>query len=264
MPTSFAAALVVALVMVPGILGDRIFRVLVGVDWREREWRGAARVVGFSAVGLALYSIAAQAFGLPPARHVFPEAYLASARNPNEINMLFLSYAGHLVGGALAGIGGCWASKVLAKLSSSSAYPGAWDDLVRVYAPDHWVVVGLTSGDVYAGKLKTADVAVSTAERDIVLEEPAQYDTKTGRYCATPYQFQFIQASTIFSISVVHEPRLESRVVAVGDYLFQEREDAHSRAANAPAKTVPALSSAAEAVSSASGNKGGMAPERSD
>jgi hypothetical protein len=42
------------------------------------------------------------------------------------------------------------------------------------------VVISLTNGDAYAGKLKVADSGVATPDRDLILEEPARYDELSG------------------------------------------------------------------------------------
>lgn len=93
------------------------------------------------------------------------------------------------------------------------------------YAPDHWVVVSLHSGGVYAGKLSNADTSVAIGDRDLVLEEPALYDEASGRYLATPYQHLFLPAAAVYSIAAVYEPKLDLRVTEIGEPIFQEARD---------------------------------------
>ena len=89
----------------------------------------------------------------------------------------------------------------------------------RSYAPKHWVVVGLTNGEVYAGKLKNSDVAVAMEDRDLVLEEPCAYNAKSNQYIAVSYQHLFVPAATWFSIAVIYDPK-DNRMVPVGESLF--------------------------------------------
>ncbi len=90
---------------------------------------------------------------------------------------------------------------------------------------DHWIVLSLSSGDVYAGKLKTADMSVAADERDMVIEEPCQFMEETGQYHALNYQYLFVPSKEIFSIAVVHNPQLDIRAIPVGESLFSEVEN---------------------------------------
>ena len=124
-----------------------------------------------------------------------------------------------MLGSVIAAALAICAAKVLARFSSRSPYPGAWDDFARLYAPKRWVVVGLTNGRVYAGKLKSSDVAVAMEDRDLVLEEPCAYNAKSKQYIAVSYQHLFIPAATWFSIAAVSDPE-DDRTVPVGESLF--------------------------------------------
>jgi hypothetical protein len=48
MPTSVSAVLVPLIAVFPGLIGNWVYQNLVGVDWREREWRSVLRMLGFS------------------------------------------------------------------------------------------------------------------------------------------------------------------------------------------------------------------------
>ena len=220
MPTTAASLVVLVVGVFPGLLGDRIFRSIVGIDWREPEWRAILRILGFSVIGLALYTILAKVVGLPAPLHAFPSTYEAIQPNVNSAAEIAFPFFGHLVGGAISGSLGAIGANLLARFYSTSAYPSAWDDFVRTYTPDHWVVVSLDNGEVYAGKLKNADVAVAGGDRDLVLEEPALYNATTMKYVSSAYQYMFIRAETLYSISAVYEPALDTRVARVGDPLF--------------------------------------------
>lgn len=221
MPDSIASVLIIVIAIFPGLIGDRIYRSLVGVDWREKEWQGVLRLLGFSVVGITIYALIARIIGLPAPVHIFPATYTTITPETYDISKIFIPYSGHLCGGALAGVLGAWGAKFLAKISSSSAFPSAWDTFIRKYVPNHWVVLGLENGEIYAGKLKIADVASTSEERDLVLEEPALYDFDSRKYISTPYQYMFIKSKALYSITAVHDPRIDNRVVPIGNTLFQ-------------------------------------------
>ncbi|MDP9350525.1 MAG: hypothetical protein M3P51_03140 [Chloroflexota bacterium] len=214
--------MLIALIAVfPGLIGDRVYRSIVGADWREKDWQAILRLMGFSVVGAALYSVAAHAWGWPAPVHLVPATYTTIDPQGADLLAIFLPYVGHLAGGLLAGSLGAVGARVLAFLAASSVHLSAWDDFTKVYAPRRWVVVSLESGEVYAGKLKAADTSVAAAERDLVLEEPALYQEDSGQYISTPYQYLFVAATTVYSIAAVYEPTKDSRVVPVGEPIFQ-------------------------------------------
>jgi hypothetical protein len=146
-------------------------------------------------------------------------------QHPDDFTyVLIYPFVGHLVGGTITGLFAAGVVKLLALVTPWSVYPGAWDDFVRVHAPDHWVVVGLQDGEVYAGKLKNADISVAGGDRDIVLEEPARYDAESGSYISTPYQHLFVRADNLYSIASYFEPG-DKRTLAPGHTLFTETLD---------------------------------------
>lgn len=225
MPTTFASALVLVIAVFPGMLGDKIYRTVIGVDWRQRIWEGLARTVGFSVVGVTIYALVASAVGWPPPLHVLPSVYTKIGTDGASLNELFLTYVGHLGGGLAAGAVGAAGARLLGVLSARTAHPGAWDEFIRRCVPGRWIVVSLRTGDAYAGRLRYADCSVASGERDIILEEPALFDEDARVYRTSTYQSLFISAGDVFSIGAISEPDLDSRVVAPGGLLFQEGND---------------------------------------
>jgi hypothetical protein len=219
MPTSATAVLIALVALFPGLIGNTVYRRLLGVDWREKEWQSILRLLGFSVFGVVIYAIAGAGLGLLPPAHLFPEAYKNLKPSWVDLRVVIFPYVGHVLGGLVAGVLGAWGMKLLAKISSSTAYPSAWDDFVRSYTPKHWVVVSFTNGDVYAGKVKNADVAVSSDDRDLVLEEPCIFDEKTSNYRAVNYQYLFVRADKVFSIAAIHNAD-DKRILPVGETLF--------------------------------------------
>jgi hypothetical protein len=252
MTDNLLGALVLLLAIFPGVLGGRIYHLLVGVDWREKEWQSALRLLGFSIFGATLYSVFASWVHLLPPTHLFPATYITVAADPRLIaRLVFLPYTGHLIGGTLAGLGAALATRALARFSSGSAHPCAWDDFIRRYAPGHWVTVGLTNGEAYAGKLLYADVGVASGERDLVLGEPAVYEPGSGNYIATSHQHLFITAANLSSIATYYDPAMDNRTVQPSQLLFtgEANEQKHT-----------AVTGAAE---SGSRGEGGLPPHHS-
>lgn len=232
MPENLLGLMVLLLTILPGLLGERIYRSLVGVDWREKDWRTVLRLLGLSVSGVTMYALAAAPAHLPPPTHLFPSTYIAAASAPNALAWsVFLPYAGHLLGGTVAGAIAALGSRFLGRFSSKSVHPSAWDDFIRRSAPGHWVTVGLTNGEVYAGRVGFADVGVASAERDLILEEPALYSSETGEYTATSHQHLFISAANLASIATYYEPNKDSRTVPPGEFLFPTRKDEEDRTA---------------------------------
>lgn len=239
MPTSVTAVLVALIAVFPGLIGNWVYQNLVGVDWREKEWRSILRMLGFSIIGAVLYSVLAGAFGWPPAVHLFPSAYPKLAPTSDQINAIFIPYAGHLVGGFVAGILAAWGAKVIARLSAASAFPGAWDDFIRTCTAHHWVVVALSNNEVYAGKLRSADLGVASTERELILEEPCLFEESSGYYRALGHQYLFIPAGALHSIAAVYEPQLDERTVGVGNTLFEKGEVDEHQEGPGPSTTAP-------------------------
>jgi hypothetical protein len=104
MPTTLASVLVAVIAVFPGLIGDRIYRMIVGVDWREKDWQAVLRLLGFSVVGVALYSLFASWCGLAPPIHLIPATYAKLDPGGSSLNRILSIYLGHVVGGALAGL----------------------------------------------------------------------------------------------------------------------------------------------------------------
>lgn len=220
MPADLSALLIAIIAIFPGSIGNKIFGNLVGTDWKEKEYQSILRLLGFSVVGVMIYSLVGNIFGWQPPTHLFPSTY--GNLTPNTFNKtIVIPYIGHLICGSIAGIFGVLGAKSLAYFSGSSAHPGAWDDFIRKYVPNHWVVISLKNGEIYAGIVKHAAISAAQKERDIVVEEPCRFDTKTSNYVAVNYQQMFIPAEILYSIAVI--PNIEDkRILPVGKNLFAE------------------------------------------
>jgi len=227
LPTSIAALLIILIAVFPGLIGNRIYRIIIGVDWREKEIGLILRLMAFSVMGLVLYYVCSIFFNLPPPLHLFPDTYSTLTYNSikygtRNINDIFIPYIGHIIGGTLAGFIGAYGNKLLARFASISAYPAAWDEFARKCIVGRWVVIGLNSGEIYAGKIKHIDISIASTDRDIILEEPCQFDETKNQYIANSYQYMFIPASNICSIAALHDPSKEGRSIPIGTNLFSQ------------------------------------------
>jgi hypothetical protein len=220
---------VLALALLPGALGEWFYRLFVGVRWGESQWTFALRLLGFSIIGLVVYSLFGLA-GAPDPAYVFPILFNTPPATPliqlvPSMQPIAFGYFGHCVSGAAVGAG---AALIVRRFSSG--YPCAWDIFVRECTPEHMVAVTLENKDTYVGFVRACDVTVEKGERDLVLTEPAVYDESTKNYMALPYQHLFVRADLIYCVAVIHDPSIDTRRFAVGKSPFPGQE---SRQANA-------------------------------
>lgn len=222
MPSTITAIFIIIVAIFPGVLGNKIYQIVVGHDWRNKEFQIVLRLVGFSVIGAVIYSIVADLISfLPLPIHLIPDTYSHLTDSPKSILTIVYPYLGHLAGGFVAGLLAAWSILLLAKISSSTAYPGAWDDFIRKHVSKHWVIIGLKNGDVYAGKIKSADLSVSKNDRDIVLEEPCLFKKDINNYESLNYQYIFISSENLYSLAVVYDSSLDTRLIPVGEALFK-------------------------------------------
>jgi hypothetical protein len=194
LPNSVVALLIAAFAILPGVPGERLYTMSVGWDWREDKWWRTLRLLAFSLVGLSVYAITAPLISAPRPAYISPHA-LESVR-PEQIGTLAIAFLGHVAGAAMSGLAAGYAVRLAARLTSRSAYSSAWDHFVNSCAKGHWITVGLSNGQVYAGYVDRADVSVAASERDIILREPALYDEATHADRATQYQTMFLLGSS--------------------------------------------------------------------
>ena len=206
MPTTITALLILLLVGLPGFLGDLVFRSFVGLDLRAKQWEVLPRWLSFSVVGLVLYALLSELFGWPLPIHVIPQSISAVAQGPDQLLPLAYSFTGHVFGSLCAGGLAVLGKKVLTRMSPVSFYQNVWDEFARSHVQDRWGVVSLKSGDAYAGILARGQLSVSRDERDIVIEEPAQYNEETGTYIALPYKYLYLSGDSVYSIAACSMP----------------------------------------------------------
>lgn len=219
-PSSIAALIVAVFAILPGLPGEKVHQLLVGMDWREDKWQRTLRILFFSVVGLALYATLAPVLGSPPPTYILPQTL--QAVDASGMIKLCGAFIGHVLAAAAVGLLAGVFTRLLALFISRSAYSSAWDHFVNSCVKQHWVVVGLETGNVYLGYIDVADVSVAGLERDIILREPAAYDDQLQRYRATQYQSLFLPGSIVSSVGVVSDARIDTRITSPGEILFNE------------------------------------------
>ena len=180
----------------------------MGVRWGESQWTFALRLLGFSIVGLAIYSLFGF-IGAPEPTYVFPAQFAAMV--PATLRVVAVAYLGHCISGAAVGGVAAFAVRRL-----STGYPCAWDKFVRTCASKHMIAVTLDNKETYVGLVGACDVTVEQGERDLVLTEPALYNESTKNYEALPYQHLFLRANQIYCIAVIYDPSADKRMTPVG------------------------------------------------
>jgi hypothetical protein len=221
-PGTVAGLLVLVLAVLPGMPGDLVYRAVVGVSWREKDLPRILRLLLFSVLGIVSYSLVAAWLGFYQPDYVVPSTFTDPEFSASSIPRLGLAFVGHLAASALVGAAAAGGLRLLSRFSPLSAHRDAWDHFIRQTVSDHWVLLGLTNGDAYAGLIDHADVATEPEYRDVILEEPYKFDTESGRFVPTYNQYLFVLGSDIASIAVVHGPSLDTRIVAIAKSPFQE------------------------------------------
>jgi hypothetical protein len=157
----------------------------------------------------------------------------------------------------LSGVAAGWAARLSARLFHSSAHE-SWDCFTRHYVKRRWVILDLENGQRYAGMVQNADVSANASERDLVLCEPALYDSATGDYLATPYQYMYFPAkmlSVVGALSVSSDKRLST----MGHSIFP-KESSHA-AKPEPDQGTAAVSTAATVAGIGSTQQAGQVAE---
>jgi ABC-type Fe3+ transport system permease subunit len=150
-PSSVSALLVAIFAVLPGLPGEKAYRLLVGVDWREDKWQRTLRLLAFSVAGFAVYAAASYYIGVPAPTYVSPSSLQrVDAAKTHQLGAALL---GHMTASAIAGLFAGWLSRLISRVVARSAYSSAWDHFVNKCVKQHWVTVGLTTGESYLGYL---------------------------------------------------------------------------------------------------------------
>lgn len=225
MPTSLTALLVIVFALVPGVPGEKLYRSIVGADWREQQWHRVVRIIALSVIGIALYAFIQKVSGLPLPFYNYSALADSAQVNAELARTTALALGGHLAGTIMIGGIGGFIVRKLNLLARLPVYPDAWDEFVKSHVGGHWVVVRLENEEAYAGILKRADTSVKESERDIILAEPAMFSRERNNYIPLSYQYLFLPGSLVSSIAVVYDNVIDSRLSSVDGTLFPDKPD---------------------------------------
>lgn len=222
---SLKGALIFVLGVIPGVPGESLYSLIVGINQRQSHLRRVTRTLLISAMGLILYvlvgdflaSVGIRAFTRP--FHVMPSSFQESLGS-GDVSVLAWAYVGHILFSTIAGgiVAGGWHK--LAQMLDGQSYPSAWNALIETNTKNRWVVVNGTDGRSYAGIIDTADTDVQRENRGLLLREPARHDPERGGFVATRFQYKFLPAELIRSIDVLAKPTEDERATQAGQKVF--------------------------------------------
>ncbi len=219
--------IVFVFIMIPGILGDQIYRIRAGTSWKEKEWQGLLRLLAFSTFGLILYTLFSSIINnlylwLMPYRFLskcnqqcilLPQSFLffINTSTATTIKPLAFSiaYLGHFIASGLVGWYAVSARRQLVLKAKISLHPFAWDDFVRVLTvrQSNGMITGrsvnvyCTDGRQFIGRLIYAELNAPHNERDIILFHP-QMAYPGGIYINMNAECIYIRGSDILWVAV--------------------------------------------------------------
>lgn len=225
MPTTITMLVIIIFAILPGIPAYLIYKAMNGFDWRKNDWERITLIIGFSLLGLILYTIISGITILPEPIYVIPSTFSQYNFQIETLYLIAFSLLGHCVASLIIGIIWVYSVRFITKHTQVSALPSAWDYYVFCCIPNHWVVVTLTNDESYAGILEYTDTAVCQGERDVILREPAKYNGKLQNYEVLSYQHLYLPSNLIFSIATLTDKEKDNRINKIGTVLFQKEEN---------------------------------------
>jgi len=216
--------MILVFVLVPGLPGAKIYTIVMGRNWREDNWDKALKLVAFSVLGLALYSVVGLGLGAPSPTYLTIQNLEGALQSSQGTFALFFALLGHAVGSGIAGFAAGQGYRILASKFGFVPDFNIWDFFVRKCVPQRWILVSLSNGEAYAGRLETAEISVQSEERDLILDEPAKYSEETGGYIVLPYQHLYLPGSLVSSVTTLADPIEDDRLTTIGEILFQGDE----------------------------------------
>jgi hypothetical protein len=234
------ALLAVGVGIVPGIPGELFYRLIAGATWREDAWSRVFRIVGFSLAGLVLAILTFRFAGIGVVATLCG-AIIEQTFSESVVLGVAALLAGQTIASTVVGLGSGYSVRGLCHVFHMTPYADGWDEYVRRFVPNHWVIVRLLDGSSFAGILSRADTTVPPENRDIILSEPAIFDEEEGNYLSVDHQYLFLPGASIASVAVVHDPEKDTRISQAGTVLFwkeptneQGKEPTETPSASAP------------------------------
>jgi hypothetical protein len=222
---TIAALLITLFAVMPGILGNGIYELIVGSKRNEELWDRIFRIVSFSFLGLALYVLVfVPLFHLPVPLYLFPQTFSSPSIDQTQVVQTVLVLLMMILLSTLSAFFIAFAVKTYNKFSPVTT-THTYDEFIRGYIHGHWVIVNLKSGESYAGILERGDINVKIEERDVILREPALYDKVKKNYFTSTNQYLYFPGDSIRSISVIYDSSIDpDRIVPVNRQLFPNAE----------------------------------------
>jgi hypothetical protein len=213
MPSSAQSLLIALFIFVPGFLGERIYRQVIGESRRELGYLFFVWLA-VSVVSLLVYtlvvSLSEQVSWLPDLAR---PGYFSSAWMENldyvrpgtptgiDPDAWYRGLAGHVVValslGALAG----FAARRWPVLGINYQYASTWDHAMSTLPQGRFVLVELTNGVVYHASVYIVNRLGEDNDRDLVLREPRVYDRTTGQLRADSTMFLYLPGGDVRRIA---------------------------------------------------------------
>lgn len=220
--TSAVGVLVTVIAIFPGFVGEAVYAGFAGRGWLEKDFRAYLRILGFSFIGLLIYGVLANQYSWAAPIHIEPATYTNSDFASSLLPGLSIGIFGHILMSMLLG---CLAGSVMMLIRKNASgligHQDVWDSFVTSFAPKRWVVVTLSDDASYAGMIKQADISRKPEYRDIILLEPALYESETNNYRATNIQFMYIRGDLIASMIALSK-KDDKRETTIGELIFHE------------------------------------------
>jgi hypothetical protein len=198
------ALLVVLLLALPGIAGNAIYTKVTGTTWREEPWRIIFRVFSISIGGLLLYAIVGSLVNTPLPNYLSLETLDTFALKRTASLRMALACLGQFIAAMIVGFIAGKVSQWLASGTRQTRFVDGWHEFVSVHANGHWVVVGINGGATYAGYVQMAGAEKKADERDIILSEPAVYQTDQEKYVPLPYNYLYLPGKVVDSVAIAN------------------------------------------------------------
>ena len=197
-----SALFVILFLVIPGIIGNWIYIKVTRTDWKDEPWWTVVRIFSISLGGLILYVFTGSLLNAPlPSYLSLDTMDTIALRRTATIRMSF-AFLGHILAAMIVGFVAGKVSQSIGKTAGGSSFSDGWHEFVSTHGNGHWVVVGMASGDSYAGYIQMAGPEKKADKRDVILAEPAVYLAEQEKYIALPYNYLFLPGKVVDSVAI--------------------------------------------------------------
>lgn len=229
---AFEAAVVLALLLVPGLLADGFYRFAL---WRAdpEEHVRLTRAILFSAVGLAVLatlSLIGVRISLPS--YIAPDWWEAFSEGQRPGGAVLSQWVGHTLASLLAAAVAVWlasrrfVAKAIMKLTSQSLFHNAWHEFAARYFR-RWVFVRLADGREFYGRL---GIVSGDETRDLVLWNPCLVDRRAGTYEIAGLESIYVPPGQLVTVTAARDQaEVRKQSALLGTYRLETGEKLHDR-----------------------------------